>query len=131
VFSIFAKHEFFYVFMCPFLGTELSLFGDTWKSLKVLIYQSFLYFLKSCPSHSIYKGLFSMQGSGSIFLPFGFATPKKSPPFPPCIPKFGRCWLVAKPTILKTRNLGGQLALSIVPAEPPVHPFMTVILRHV
>jgi len=26
---------------------------------------------------------------------------------------------VAKPTILKTRNLEGQLAPSIVPAEPP------------
>ena len=53
-------------------------------------------FLIVTPSVSI-KGLFYMQGAGSIFE----KNTQKSPPFPPCTPKFWRCWSFAKPTYLK------------------------------
>jgi hypothetical protein len=46
-------------------------------------------------------GLFFKQGSGSIFLSFGSLRSKKSPPFTPCFPKFGKVLTVTKPTYPK------------------------------
>ncbi|MGG0741165.1 hypothetical protein, partial [Niallia taxi] len=68
------------------------------------------------------KGLFSMQGSGSIFLPFGFATPKKISTLSPLHSEILAVLDCRQADVPKTRNLGNLLARTIVPPKPPVLP---------